>query len=182
MSTEKQRTLIGVLFTGFLVLTMGIVLYVSLPVVHPLLGPIPPCDTPPQSYDLVETIQAGPLLLNATAYSTGVIPHQGPITFLLSLMINITNTGNTSVGNFQSIKMSIYTTDSILFYTFSLRPDWNATILAGETVVLNYMNEPTRIETPVRPWEVYGRVLVTFDINESAIVTTPLIQNISAVE
>ena len=182
MSTEKQRTIIGVLFTGFLILTMGIVLFVSQPDTYPLLDPIPPCDIPPSSYDIVETIQAGTLLLNATAYSTGFLPHQGPITFLLNLTINITNTGNNSVTNFQAIKMSAYTTDSVLFYTFSLRPDWNATIPAGETVTLNYLNEPTRIDTLIRPREVYGRVLVTFAINELAIITTPLIIGIYAIE
>ena len=102
------------------------------------------------------------------------MPHQGPITFVLSLTINITNIGNESVGNFQAIKISVYTFESELFYTFSLQPDWNATIPAGESVTLTYRNEPTRIDTLIRSFGTYGRVLVTFDVNELAIITTQI--------
>ena len=157
---------------GFLILTIGIVLYVSQPDVYPLLDPIPPCDIPPQIYGPAEIIQAGNLNLSATANATGMMPHQGPITFVLSLTINITNTGNDSVGNFQAIKISVYTFESELFYTFSLHPDWNATILAGESVILTYRNEPTRIDTLIRSFGTYGRVLVTFDVNDLAIITS----------
>jgi hypothetical protein len=182
LSNEKQRTIIGVLFAGLLVLMMGVVFYVSQPVVLPLLEPIPPSTTPPVNSTTVETIQVGNLVLNATANATGMIPHQGPMTFIMTLMINITNIGNENVSNFHAIKMSLYNLESELFYTFSIHPDWNATIPAGETVTLTYRNEPTRVVSPIGPWTTYGRVLVTFDINEVAIITTPLIYGIFAVE
>lgn len=174
MSNRNQRTIIGVVFTGFLILTMGIILYTIQSDTNPILDPVPPCDIPPQIYSVIEPIQAGNLNLSASANATGMMPHQGPIVFVLSLRINITNTGNESIGNFQAIKISLYTFESELFYTFSLQPDWNATISAGESMTLIYRNEPTRIDTLIRPFGTYGRVLVTFDVNELAIITTQI--------
>ncbi|TFG97259.1 hypothetical protein E4H12_09120 [Candidatus Thorarchaeota archaeon] len=147
-----------------------------------MLDPVPPSSSPPQNITMVETIQVGSLFLNATANATGMIPHQGPVTFIMTLMINITNTGSENVSNFHAIKMSLYNLDSELFYTFSLHPDWNATISADETVTLTYRNEPTRVVSLIRPWEIYGRVLVSFDTNYEAIITTPLIFGIFAME
>ena len=182
MSTEKQRSIIGVLFTVFLILTIGIVLYASQPIVPTLLDPIPPSATPPANFTSVETIQVRNLVLNATANATGMLPHQGPVSFIMTLLINITNIGSENVSNFQAIKMSVYNSDSELFYTFSIHPDWNATIPAGETMTLTYRNEPTLVYSTIRPWEIYGRVLVSFDINETAVITTPRIFGVFAVE
>ncbi len=182
MSSRKQDTIIGTVIVGVVVLMMGIALYTSQPEVYPLLDPVPPSETPPEDYDSVETIQVGTLLLNATANATGMIPHQGPMTFRMNLKINITNLGSENINSFRAVRMSLYNTDSELFYTFSFQYDWNATILVGETVTLIYRNHETRIEDPFEPWNFYARVLVTFNPDYETILTTPLIHGVFAIE
>jgi hypothetical protein len=182
LSSRKQDTIIGTVLVGVVVLMMGIALYTSQPEVYPLLDPVPRSETPPEDYDSVETIQVGTLLLNATANATGMIPHQGPMTFRMSLKINITNMGSENINSFRAVRMSVYSNDSELFYTFSFQYDWNATIPLGETVALIYRNHETRIEVPFEPRNFYVRVLVTFNPDYEAILTTPLIHGSFAME
>ena len=167
---------------GYLVLMTGIVFYALQPGEITLLDPVPPSETPPDNYTPVETIQAGTLLLNASANATGMVPHQGPISFYMNLEINVTNTGSEDVHNFTAVKMSVYNADSELFYTFGFAYSPNVTILAGETLTLTYQNRETRIEVTFGPWNIYARVLVTFDTDYVAILTTPLILGMFAIE
>ncbi len=160
---------------------IGIALYDFSPAMNPLTL-VPPSEDPPDNFIPVETIQAGALMLNATANATGMIPHRGPMTFRMHLVINITNTGTEDISDFHAVKTSVYSTDNELFYTFSFQHDWNATIPAGEAVQLSYHNNQTRIEFPFEPWQVYARVLVTFDVNREVIITTPLIDALYAIE
>jgi len=182
LSSRKQRTIIGALLFGYLVLMTGIVFYSLQPKVIPLLDPVPPSETPPAENDPAQTIQAGILLLNASANATGMVPHQGPITFNMNLEINVTNNGSEDVHNFTAVKMSLYNADSELFYTFGFAYSPNVSILAGETLTLTYQNRETRIEVPFGPWNIYARVLVTFDSNHEVILTTPLILGSFAIE
>jgi hypothetical protein len=160
----------------------GIVFYALQPKEIILLDPVPPSETPPDNYTTVETIQAGALLLNASANATGMVPHQGPISFYMNLEINVTNTGSEDAHNFTAVKMSVYNADSELFYTFGFAYSPNVTILAGETLTLTYQNRETRIEVTFGPWDIYARVLVTFDTDYVTILTTPLILGMFAIE
>ena len=91
---ERGRNFRAVI-VGLLVVIIGVALYsfsarYILTNIHPH-DPIPPVsasDTPPDDIFPVETIHAGSLTLNATANATGAIPHQGPMTFRMVLVMN----------------------------------------------------------------------------------------------
>jgi hypothetical protein len=174
---------------GLIVVISGVALYIYsaryfltyIPPSNPIL-PVPASDTPPYDFEPVDTIHAGSLTLNATANATGGIPHQGPMTFRMILVMNVTNTGSEDITDFHAVKVSVYNTDNDLFYTFGFLDDSNVTILAGESVSLSYRNNQTRVEFPFEPLRIYARVLVTFDENREVIVTTPLIEAIFAIE
>ncbi len=149
----------------------------------PLLNPVPPSDDPPVNYTDYETITVGLLILNATGNISGMIPHSGPITFNVALMINITNTGAEDITDFQAIKMSLYYQTSDLFYTFSFTSDENITILAGESLTLNCINKETLLYTSFNiAVGVYARVLVSFNSDQECILTTPILEGIFAIE
>lgn len=181
MSGRNRNTVFGAVLVGLFVLMIGIALYGFSPTMYPI-APVPPSEAPPDNYISVETIRAGTLTINTTANATGMIPHRGPMTFRMHLVINITNSGSEDISDFHAVKTSVYNTDNELFYTFIFQYEWNATIPAGETVQLSYHNNQTRIEFPFEPWEVYARVLVTFDVNREVIITTPLIDALYAIE
>ena len=183
MSNRTQRRLIGVIFVAFVIVVTG-VLIIPLQVEEPpiILDPVPPSTHPPENTTAVETIQVGHLIFNATANATGMLPHIGPITFYLNLFITITNTGLEDITDLNASKMSVYNLDSELFYTFSIRPESNETIPAGNTETLVYHNQETHFDDPFGPWNIYARVLVTFGVNQEAIITTPLIYGLFAIE
>lgn len=182
MNGRNINTAFGAAVVGLLALMVVIGLMPTFnPPVEPL-PPISPSEIPPDSVDAMETIQVGSLLLNATANATGMIPHYGPMTFRLHLIINLTNTGSEAISDFRAVRVSVYNTENELFYTFAFQYDWNATIQAGESIALSYHNYPTSIEKPFEPWDIYARVLATFDVNREVILTTPLIFAIYAIE
>jgi hypothetical protein len=184
LSGQKRKTVFEAILVGLLVLMIGVMYYFAfapLPLTNPI-PPVPASEDPPNNRYDFQPIQVGTLQLNATANATGMIPHQGPMTFRMHLVINITNIGSEDINDFHAVKTSVYNTDNELFYTFSFQYDWNATIPAGETVQLSYHNNQTRIEFPFEPWEVYARVLVTFDVNREVIITTPIIDELFAIE
>jgi len=193
LSTKKQRTVIGIVLTAFVVLTIG-VLYLQLPNLPnifptgtteplPILDPVPPSLQPPENSTDYETISVGSLILNATGDISGMIPHSGPIDFHLNLIVNATNNGTGDITDFHAIKVSLYYLDAGLFYTFGLTPDTNFTISAGQSVTLAFHNNITRISTSFNyASPVYARVLVSFDTNQECILTTPILEGIFAIE
>jgi hypothetical protein len=174
LSGWRRNPVFGAAIVGLLILIMGITLYYFLLPGVPALEPIPavpPSSASPDYFDPVETIQAGSLIMNATANATGVIPHYGPMFFKMTLVMNITNNGSEDITDFQAVKVSVYSNDNELFYTFGFLNDSNVTIPAGESVSLSYQNNQTRVEYPFEPWRIYARVLVTFDVNREVILT-----------
>jgi len=195
LSTKTQRTVIGIVLIAFVVLTMGIIFFLppdsngnttTITITSetpPLLDPVPPSEDPPENSTDYETITVGSLTLNATGDISGMIPHSGPITFNVNLLINITNNGPENVTDFHAIKMSLYYLNSELFYTFSFTSDDNITILAGESLTLTCANKETHLDTPFSiTSSVYARVLVSFDIDQECILTTPILEGIFAIE
>lgn len=185
MSNRNQRMIIGAVLVAIVILAMGVFLSILMlqPEVTPPLDPVSPSENPPENTTDVETIQIGPLIMNVTANATGMIPHNGPITFHLSVFLTITNTGLEFITDFNISKMSVYNLASELFYTFSFQQSYaNATIPAGSTITLIYSNQEQHIDVPFEPWDIYARALVTFDVNREAILTTPLITGIFAIE
>lgn len=186
--SERGRNFRAVV-VGLLVVIIGVALYsfsaryifTNIPPPDPI-PPVSARNTPPEDIFPVETIHAASLTLNATANATGGIPHQGPMAFRMILVMNITNTGSEDIIDFHAVKVSVYSTDNELFYTFDFLNDSNVTILAGESVSLSYQNSQTSVEFPFEPWNIYARVLVTFDVDREVIVTTPLIEAIFAIE
>ncbi len=148
----------------------------------PILDPVPPSPNPPENSTTVETIQCGPLILNATANATGMIPHTGLITFYMTLIINVTNTSNDTFTDLHVVKVSVYNLLARLFYTFSVTPDDNITIPANESLTLTYRNAEYRVESSVDPIEVYARVLILFDTDQECILTTPILTGTFAIE
>jgi len=177
MISREMRVFFGFIIVFFIVLISGIVVFAItslLPVSVPILDPLSPSE---DSVDhSVETIEAGNLLLNATAEYSGAIPHQPPINFDMRLAINITNTGASDIDDFRAWKASVFYSDSELFYTFSLSPDGNSTIAAGDSITLYFNNKGGRnLYASFWPFdEIYTRIRVTFDVDREAILTTPL--------
>jgi hypothetical protein len=177
MISREMRVFFGFIIVCFIVLVSGIVIFAItslLPVPVVILDPLSPGEAP-TNYS-VQTIEAGNLLLNATAEYSGAIPHQPPINFDMRLAINITNVGNNDVEDFRAWKASVFYSDSELFYTFSLSPDGNSTIAAGERITLYFNNVGGRkLYASFWPFdEIYARVLITFDVDREVILTTPL--------
>jgi hypothetical protein len=183
LSNWAPNKVTGVVSAALLVLLLGIAIYAfQPPPPYPILDPVPPASvSSPES--TIETIEVEGLVINSTANCTGMIPHQGPLTFNMVLLMNITNTGNVNISDFHAVKASVYNEENLLFYTFSFHNNNNVSIPSGETVFLFYYNMESRIEPENRYFNfAYARVLVTFDVNTEAVLTTPLLAGPFAVE
>ena len=161
---------------------MGIFLFMPNSEVPMLLDPVPPSLNPPENDTTYETVILGSMILNATGNVTGMIPHNGPFTFYLNLQIIVTNNGTEDVTDFHVIKSSLYHLDNELFYTFGLTPYTNQTILAGQTVTLNYQNNVTSLDVSGPMASKYARILVSFNTNQECILTTPILEGVFAIE
>ncbi len=193
MSIQTKRALIGAILIVFVILPIGIIFLLipsfndgttTPPETPPLLDPIPPSETPPIDYSTADTVQAGPLTLIANASATGEIPHFGTSIYEVTVVVNVTNNGNETISNFQAIKMSVYSITQELLRTFHLLPENNVTISPGQNLRLSYQNNDTHFVAPFRisDTSLYARILVAFGTDQEAILTTPRIWGILAIE
>jgi hypothetical protein len=140
----------------------------------PQLEPLPTPEEPPG--DTVLPIEVGTLLLNATASFFGGIPHRGPESFGFRLAMNVSNIGGYDITDFRFVKATVFSWLLTPVFSFGTEDSENATIVADSSEILN-RTEAGRVPrgTISYPGEtLFLRVLVTFDVNIEAIVTTPL--------
>jgi hypothetical protein len=125
----------------------------------------------------VDPTVMGDLNLNVTGYFQTVVPHRYPTTFSFNLDISVNNTGTTAIDDFQVVKMTVFYENATPFYTFGAVPEENSTIPADTILVLEYENDRDMITVPsslLSVWQVFARVLVTFDTHTEVILTTPM--------
>lgn len=141
---------------------------------------VPPPAVPP--VDSIDTINSDGLELWAEAIYwqdfMPVIPEEGP-PFFIVIRVNITNTGATTVTDFNAIRVTMYFNGTTTpFATLNLTivgagPEWPQ-IAPGENVVLEFTNVRDSIFSPTidEGTPLYSRVLVTWNSGAQEILTT----------
>ncbi len=104
------------------------------------------------------------------------VPEEGP-PFYTVIRVNVTNTGETTVSDFEAIRMTIYfdnTNVSLVTLNLILVGDWPQ-IGPGENTVLVFTNNRDSIFSPTidEGTELYGRVLTRWGDGIESILTTP---------
>lgn len=105
-------------------------------------------------------------------------PHIGPSTFDFTIDVRVNNTGDSPVTDFHVVKVTMFYESATPFYTFGVVPDSNLTISANNfTWIQEYRNDRDMVSIPshlFHEYNVFARVLVTFDVENEIILTTPL--------
>ena len=104
------------------------------------------------------------------------IPREGPPFYTL-IRVNVTNTGETTVSDFEAIRMTIYfdnTSVPLVTLNLTLVGDWQQ-IGPGENTVLVFTNSRDSIFSPTidEGTELYGRILTRWGDGIESILTTP---------
>jgi hypothetical protein len=140
----------------------------------PQLEPLPAPEVSPS--DTVLPIEVGNLLLNASASFFGGTPHRGPESFGFRLAVNVSNIGDYDITDFHFVKATAFSWPLIPLFSFGMETLENATIGADSSEIFNH-TETGKVPrgTISHPSDtLFLRVLVTFDVNIEAIITTPL--------
>ncbi|MHA2214251.1 MAG: hypothetical protein ACW992_13915 [Candidatus Thorarchaeota archaeon] len=140
----------------------------------PQLNPLPaPEESPGHA---VAPLEAGTLILNASVVFSGGTPHQGPESFGFTLIVNVTNIGESNISDFHVVKATAFKPDLTPVFTFGMTTSENATISSGANELLTYVEDRLvpRGTISYSYYELFLRVLITFDVNTEVIVTTPL--------
>ncbi|MHA1964137.1 MAG: hypothetical protein ACXACG_02860 [Candidatus Thorarchaeota archaeon] len=181
---------------GIIAIIFTIIVIVAIVLVGPWSGGLTPWYNPGESLphlpapgeipsEQVEPVVMGNLTLSATGGFYTMRPHQGPATFSLNLYILVNNTGSTAVDDFQAVKVTLFYENATPVYTFGTEPEGNSTIPSGSILNLEYKNDRDMIDLPsdlFDTWQVFARVLVTFDGNIEVILTTPMTSMGHAIE
>lgn len=104
------------------------------------------------------------------------VPEEGP-PFLVIIWVNVTNTGNTTVNNFEAVRLTIYFhNNSIPLVTLNL-------VIVGdpiqigpsENMVLEFTNDRSSVFSPTieEGAVLYSRILVRWGAGIEGILTTP---------
>ena len=105
-----------------------------------------------------------------------VVPEEGP-PFRMTIWVNITNTGNTTVSNFEAVRTTIYfQSNSMPLVTLELILVEDSTqINPGESRILRFHNDYESIFSPTveEGTVLYSRILIRWGENVEEILTTP---------
>ena len=158
----------------------------ALILIGPLFGglePVPPPDEPP-SY-VGGNITSGNLELVASAFFwqdfMPSIPPEGP-PFYLVIRVNVTNNGNSAVFGLDVSRVSVYFNNLSLLYTFEIEPAVSCcsdefSVAPGHTEIFEFTNNRETVFSPevAEDTELFAQVLLIWDSNGQAILTTPLV-------
>ncbi len=97
--------------------------------------------------------------------------------------MNASNVGASDITDFHVVKATAFRPNLTPIFTFGISSD-NSTIGAGANRVLTYEESADLARGTLSLWdnEFFLRVLVTFDVDTEAILTTPLSQAPIAIE
>ncbi|MFQ5834186.1 MAG: hypothetical protein ACE5H4_15895 [Candidatus Thorarchaeota archaeon] len=176
---RKYKIAAGILTIGIVVVIVGYAWYYQMSTA--ILDPLPAPNEAPEF--TVASITVGNLILNASAGFHLFFPHQGPLGFGFSLSVNVSNTGASDISDFHVVKATVFRSNLTPIFTFGVNSD-NSTIGAGANRVLTYeeSTDLARGTLSLSDNEFFLRVLVTFDVNNQAILTTPLSGALIAIE
>ncbi len=157
-----------------LVTVLGMGVYVSLsgiPQVPPPLSP--PGENP-------DIIISNELELWAEAFYwqdfMPIVPEEGP-PFFIRILVNVTNTGNTTVSDFDAIRTTIYFhNNSLPLVTLNLIIVGDPIqISPGESIVLEFTNDRNSVFSPTieEGAVLYSRILIRWAGGLEGILTTP---------
>jgi hypothetical protein len=181
---RPAQILVALICIGFVILGILVRFYPLVPTepILPPLNPLPPADETPG-------VEANPLTIDNITFSAHVeffmlLPHRPPNHFSFDLDINVTNTGSSSLNNFDAVKASVFFQNNSILYTFGLIPSENYSIAAGEERTLNYENDRNipDVLSKLQSELLYLRVLVMYNSNKQVIITSPLTNIIVAIE
>jgi len=133
----------------------------------------------------VNPVVIGNLSLSITGFFYTMMPHQGPATLSLVLIVDINNTGLSAVYDFRAVKVTLFYENGTPVYTFGTAPEGNFTIPANSTLNLEYENDRDMLAIPAELFNaslVFIRVLVTFGENTEVILTSPMTSMGHAIE
>jgi hypothetical protein len=107
------------------------------------------------------------------------IPPEGP-PFMTVIWVNVTNTGNLTVDNFEAVRLTIYFNNTGMpLVTLNLIPttdwiDWPQ-IGPGESLVLEFTNDRSSVFSPIIEEDtlLYSLILVRWGAGVEGILTTP---------
>ncbi|MCK5264698.1 MAG: hypothetical protein KAR03_03750 [Candidatus Thorarchaeota archaeon] len=104
---------------------------------------------------------------------------EGP-PFMTVIWVNVTNTGNTTVSNFEAVRLTIYFSNtSMPLVTLNLIPtiDWIEwpQIGPGESIVLEFTNDRSSVFSPIIEEDtvLYSLILIRWGYGIEGILTTP---------
>lgn len=104
------------------------------------------------------------------------VPEEGP-PFGTIIWVNVTNTGNTTVSNFEAVRTTIYFhNNSMLLVTLKLIFVGDSTqINPGESCILEFTNDRSSIFSPTieEGTVLYSRILTRWSDGIEEILTTP---------
>jgi hypothetical protein len=147
---------------------------------NPDLSDVPPPENPPGNER--EVVFEGDLELWAEAdfwqdFMPLVPPEGAP--FYTVVFINITNTGTSTLENFNAPMMTVYFNDSTdvlvtLNLTLGIQTFVPIVVQPGESIMVEYINNRNEVFSPTidEGTGLYARVLFQWGVGEEAILTT----------
>lgn len=150
---------------------------------HPLPPVIPASELPGEE---MSPTQVGSLIFCIDCRIITSHTHSGIKGVDFYLEGNVTNIGTDTIDDLCFQRMTVYWADGGANFTSGILPSTNHTIGAGFTIELDLDNAYDWPEIPVDlcggGGTAYGRLLITYDTNDTFIITTPLTWIIHAVE
>ena len=108
-----------------------------------------------------------------------IIGEEGPPFFII-IWVNITNTGNTTVSNFEAVRTTIYFHNNsmpLVTLNLILGGEWSEwpQIGPGENIIIKFTNNRNNIFSPTIDEDtvLYSRILVRWGNGIQIILTTP---------
>ena len=104
---------------------------------------------------------------------------EGPPFFII-IWVNVTNTGNTTVSNFEAVRTTIYFHNNsmpLVTLNLILGGEWSEwpQIGPGESIVLEFTNDRSSVFSPIIEEDtlLYSLILIRWGVGIEGILTTP---------
>ena len=140
---------------------------------HPI-PPVAPAEEIPS--DEIVFVEVDDLIIKLTPEMHTYATHNGDKGTSIRIQVTLKNNGTNTVENLHFWKVTIYWTDGFANFTSGFIPNTNYTLQANSTYAMELedSHDWTGIPTELC-WggsQVYGRILISYDSNDSCILTT----------